>query len=261
MAVSKVELGNGEVLVDLTEDTVTPETLAEGVTAHDKSGNIIIGTMSASGGGGSSDLTSVLFAEKKFIEHTITEIPADGFRGWQFIEKIDMPNVTNIGQYACYNCVGLTEIDFPLCETLGNYVFYNNTDVVSVNMPALKTTGTNAFRQLTSLVSVEFPSLTAINGTVFQKCTLLEKADFSAVKSVGANAFNGCSVLTALILRGDTPITLANVNALKDTPIANGTGFVYFNRSRVESQKAMTNWVTFASQIRAIEDFPDIYGG
>lgn len=35
----------GEVLIDLTEDSVTPETLAEGVTAHDASGKIIVGTM------------------------------------------------------------------------------------------------------------------------------------------------------------------------------------------------------------------------
>ena len=49
MAVNKVELANGEVLIDLTNDSVTPETLAEGETAHDKSGAIIVGTM-ASGG-------------------------------------------------------------------------------------------------------------------------------------------------------------------------------------------------------------------
>lgn len=34
----------GEDLVDLTEDTVTPETLDEGVTAHDSTGNPIVGT-------------------------------------------------------------------------------------------------------------------------------------------------------------------------------------------------------------------------
>lgn len=53
MAVNKVIYG-GTTLIDLSEDTVTPETLAEGVTAHDKSGAVITGTMSA--GGGSSDL-------------------------------------------------------------------------------------------------------------------------------------------------------------------------------------------------------------
>lgn len=46
MAANKVIYG-GETLVDLTTDTVTPDKLASGVTAHDKSGNKITGTMSA----------------------------------------------------------------------------------------------------------------------------------------------------------------------------------------------------------------------
>lgn len=51
MAVNKVVMNtqNGEeTLIDLTDDTVTPETLAEGTTAHDKSGEVITGTMSTS---------------------------------------------------------------------------------------------------------------------------------------------------------------------------------------------------------------------
>lgn len=40
---SKIVAG-GEVLIDLTQDSVTPETLAAGKTAHDKAGNQITGT-------------------------------------------------------------------------------------------------------------------------------------------------------------------------------------------------------------------------
>lgn len=43
MAVNKVIYG-GNTLIDLTADTVTAEDLAEGVTAHDKSGTVITGT-------------------------------------------------------------------------------------------------------------------------------------------------------------------------------------------------------------------------
>lgn len=41
--INKVIYG-GNTLIDLTADTVTPDKLAEGVTAHDKSGAIITGT-------------------------------------------------------------------------------------------------------------------------------------------------------------------------------------------------------------------------
>ena len=46
MAVNKVEI-NGVVKLDLTQDTVTAAKLAQGETAHDASGEIIIGTMTA----------------------------------------------------------------------------------------------------------------------------------------------------------------------------------------------------------------------
>lgn len=53
MAVNKVVYGT-TVLVDLTKDTVTPDKLLKGATAHDASGEQITGTMEA-GSGGSSD--------------------------------------------------------------------------------------------------------------------------------------------------------------------------------------------------------------
>lgn len=43
MAVSKVNYG-GRTLIDLTNDSVTPETLVSGATAHDAAGNRIVGT-------------------------------------------------------------------------------------------------------------------------------------------------------------------------------------------------------------------------
>lgn len=62
MAVNKVVFNtdNGpETLIDLTNDTVTPTTLAAGTVAHDASGNVIEGTMSTE---------TVLY-----IEQTLTE--------------------------------------------------------------------------------------------------------------------------------------------------------------------------------------------
>ena len=49
MANNKVQLRDGTVLLDLTGDTVTPEALAAGVTAHDAKGDSIVGTATASG--------------------------------------------------------------------------------------------------------------------------------------------------------------------------------------------------------------------
>ena len=50
MNVNKVQLANGETIIDISDSTVTPETLAEGVTAHDASGRKITGKMIPGGG-------------------------------------------------------------------------------------------------------------------------------------------------------------------------------------------------------------------
>ena len=48
MAVSKVQLSNGETLIDISLDTVEPDALLEGYIAHDRTGNQIVGTMNFS---------------------------------------------------------------------------------------------------------------------------------------------------------------------------------------------------------------------
>lgn len=54
MPANKIIL-NGETLIDLTGDSVKPETLLLGETAHDASGNPITGTMEPSSGGDDLD--------------------------------------------------------------------------------------------------------------------------------------------------------------------------------------------------------------
>ena len=48
MAVNKVEI-NGKTIVDLTKDTVLPQTLLSGVTAHNAAGEQIVGVATAGG--------------------------------------------------------------------------------------------------------------------------------------------------------------------------------------------------------------------
>lgn len=76
MGVNKVVYG-GETVVDLTNDTVTPETLSEGVTAHDASGALITGTMKSSiseSGGSASTGYYIKFEDGTMICYKRTTI-------------------------------------------------------------------------------------------------------------------------------------------------------------------------------------------
>lgn len=95
----------------------------------------------------------------------------------------------------------------------------------------------------------------------FYGCTELTVVDVPNVTAIEANSLYGCSALTALILRGTTVCTMANANALTNSAIAKGTGYIYVPRSLVDSYKSQTDFSNYAAQIRAIEDYPDITGG
>jgi hypothetical protein len=61
--------------------------------------------------------------------------------------------------------------------------------------------------------------------------------------------------LTTVILRSESLCTLENVSAFNGTPIASGTGCIYVPAALVNSYKTATNWSSFASKFRALEDY------
>ena len=56
MAFNKIVYGS-DVLIDLTGDTVSEDTLAKGITAHDKSGEVIVGTSTKDSDTSDADVT------------------------------------------------------------------------------------------------------------------------------------------------------------------------------------------------------------
>jgi hypothetical protein len=105
--------------------------------------------------------------------------------------------------------------------------------------------------------------VTSIPSQCFYGCTKLQRADFGAVGSMAAQAFNGCTALTVLILRkSDGICTLANTNAVANSGIGTGKGFVYVPRALLNQYTANANWsaALAAERFRAIEDYPEICG-
>lgn len=113
------------------------------------------------------------------------------------------------------------------------------------------------FRGCSALANVIFPSVTSVGIGAFWQCTALKQADFTACVSFAQNAFYGCYALAALILRCTDAVCTLTGN-LSGTPIATGTGYIYVPLALVDTYKAATGWSTYAAQIRAIEDYPEV---
>jgi hypothetical protein len=111
-------------------------------------------------------------------------------------------------------------------------------------------------RSITEITS----NVTSIRGFAFFNCVRLSKVDLTAATSVGERAFQNSTVRT-LILRSNTVVPAGDKYVCWGTPIKNGDGYIYVPRNLVDSYKSNSNWSAYATQFRAIEDYPEITGG
>lgn len=161
-------------------------------------------------------------------------IGASCFSECTALKKVNIPNVTKLGDSSFSNCTSLETIDFPLATLNGGYVFCNCINLKSCKLPEVTALTTKTFAYCKRLTMLEFPKVKWLRESyIFQNCTSLNK----------------------LVLGEESGVAqLAVTNAFENTPIANGTGYIYVPDDLVESYKTATNWVTYADQIKGLSE-------
>lgn len=139
-------------------------------------------------------------------------INPNGMSGGNYTGDITIPsivvhndqtyNVTEIDNYAFYNCTGLTSITIP-------------TSVTSI--------GEGAFAVCTGLTSISIPSsVTSIRYATFYSCTGLTSVFIgNSVTSIGIGAFDSCNKLTSISLP-------SSVTSISDSAFAHCDGLTSF---------------------------------
>lgn len=129
---------------------------------------------------------------------------------------------------------------------------------INVRVPSEGTLQLDALieRSITAVRS----NATRIGHSAFTNCSSLTSADFLRATEIHDVVFYNCSSLTTIILRSKTVCTLGT-SVFFLTPIEQNAGYIYVPKLLVSQYQAATNWSQYASQIRAIEDYPDITGG
>lgn len=164
-------------------------------------------------------------------------------------------DVSKVIPYACYGLTTLKTLNIPDAKSIGTYAFYNCTALTTANAPAITSLGSNGFRGCKNLVTVNVPNITTVQSNCFYSCSNLTKLDLHKATSIGGNALYGNSALKTLVLRSESVVTISGSTALKNSPIANGTGYIYVPTALVADYQAETNWSTYAEQFRALEDY------
>lgn len=108
------------------------------------------------------------------------------------------------------------------------------------------------------LTTVNLSSVEKIESRGLGNCYDLTLINLPALSEIDTYAFSYCSSLTSIIISNNNICKLNGKNAFNGTPIGSGTGYIYVPKTLVDAYKSATNWTTYADQIRAIEDYPDI---
>ena len=199
------------------------------------------------------------------------------FRGWHRIpENLVLSNATTVGNGAFAGTstaknTRLKTISFPKWEgarPTAQGFSANNTGLfdycsalTSVNLPLLTSLSSYMFRGCTALETINLPKVSTLSNGVFTGCTALKKIDFGgAITSITNTFLPSGTTFEALILRGVTTVPTLGTSVFRSTPVSSGDAYIYVPSSLEALFKVANNWSTYAAQIRAIENYPEICG-
>ncbi len=123
----------------------------------------------------------------------------------RYVTKVTIDKgVTNIGEYAFYECESLTSITIPDSVTsIGNCAFWQCRRLATITIPdSVTCIGFSAFKNCTSLDSITIPDgVASIGGSAFSDCTSLTSITIpDGVTSIGYLAFSYCTSLTSITI-------------------------------------------------------------
>lgn len=141
MSVNKV-IYNAKILIDLTSDSVSADTLLKGITAHDKSGNVITGTFE---GGTYEDGDNLVYGEEAIgynISFTSVRpyqiIESEGYAFYSLDNGAtwnDFYNLYNDGLYTNPVLQDVTSIKFKV-KADGNYESQIKSPILNLDISA-----------------------------------------------------------------------------------------------------------------------------
>lgn len=194
------------------------------------------------------------------LSNNLRTIEKNTFNGCTMLPLSEIPDsVTTIEQGAFQGCtqMPLEKLSNNL-ESIGLNAFRQCGKFKIKGLPeSLKSIGNYGFRECRNLTITEIPSnVTTLGTSAFYECTGLTQITFKGdIKTIPSGLFCFCSHLTKVVFPNITSlITLSATDALAQTPIASGTGYIYVPDDLVDSFKSATNWTTYANQIKGVSE-------
>lgn len=185
--------------------------------------------------------------------------------------NLDTSNVTNMESMFqdCQrlNSINLSNFDTSKVTTM-RYMFNTCRGLKSLDLSSfdtsLVTNMDSMFYYCYGLTSIDVSNFNTSNVTtmayMFSNCNKLTSIDLSSFDTTAVTSnstmLRNCTSLTTLIINRQDVFKMTNTNMLQDTPIEDGTGYVYVPDNMVATYKSATNWSTYADQIKGMSELP-----
>lgn len=176
----------------------------------------------------------------------------------QLLKVVIDNNVTTIGTNAYYYFDNVT--DFVLhngIKSIAVSAFAQCRRLSAITIPdSVESIGSYCFASCIALKNIIFPDkVVLLEKSVCNNCAQLESVIVKGnISRIDSYSFSGTS-LRSLVLSGVDSVATLDAGALQQTPIANGTGYIYVPDNLVDAYKSATNWSVYADQIRPLSEY------
>lgn len=175
------------------------------------------------------------------------------------ITGIELNKITEIGNNCFkFNDNTSSKLQYLKSESIkkiGNNAFEYNCKLTDVYLPNFENANNYIFANCQSLQKINLPKCNIIRQGLFYGCINLEEVDLGECTYIYDYVFRNCKLLSKLILRGNTVVTLSSSNAFTGaTLILNKKGYIYVKDELVENYKVENNWKSFADIIKPISE-------
>ena len=144
--------------------------------------------------------TEIRFFNELVLFKNVKTFTASAFNGCTSLEKIDLSNFTELGDYTFLNCTSLSQdLYIPLVEEVGLNTF-KNTAITALIAPKLTAVLNNCFAGCKSLKRVEAKKVQRLASGAFAECVMLESVDFEELVTIEYSVFENCKNLKTVNL-------------------------------------------------------------
>lgn len=147
-------------------------------------------------------------------------------------------------------------------------MFSGCSNLESINIQNFNTQKVTNFSRMfvndNKLTSVYFDNINTSSATnisymfAYTGLISIDLSDFDTNKVTNSMyMFQNCTNLTKVIINRQDVFKMTSTSMLSNTPIADGTGYVYVPDNMVETYKSATNWSTYADQIKGMSELEE----